>query len=220
MTKKKLIISLCAFVLVVAVGVVGVLAATSQKAVVKSYVGYTAKNVKAQVKFTLTHQYHKSEDSDATNGYKTTSWILSSDGALADGSSDIPYSWNITTEELDSSRKISTITDINFSEVQNDTITYKLTVTNKASEGGLKIKATPVAEITPQGGTLEPIKTDLKTLGDKGNVSAQLDKGEQEIAAEGTTEFTLTLKLTNPAFDIPTLTVNFYVDLVAVPTPA
>lgn len=196
MTKKKLIISLCAFVLVVAVGVVGVLAATSQKAVVKSYVGYTAKNINAKVDFVLTH-VGASPEQVATK------------------------TWNIATAtEANTEKTLDAVQNVTFSEIKDDTITYQLTVTNTASEGGLKIKATPVAEITPQGKPLQTINTELKLLGDKGNVSAQLNGGEQEIAAQGTTTFTLTLKLTDPAFDVPTLTVNFYVDLVAVPTAA
>lgn len=45
MTKKKLIVSLCAFVLVVAVGVVGVLAATSVSSTISTQVGFTATDV-------------------------------------------------------------------------------------------------------------------------------------------------------------------------------
>lgn len=198
MTKKKLIISLCAFVLVVAVGVVGVLAATSQTAVVKSRVGYTAKNINAKVDFVLTHVGGSPEQVDT----KT---------------------WNIATAtEANTEKTLDAVQNVTFSEIKDDTITYKLTVTNTAAEGGLALTATPVAQVKASGDEdFTAISSTASTFGAKNNISVVLDvDAMQSVAAQGTTTFTLTLTLTNPAFDIPTLTVNFYVDLVAVPSAA
>lgn len=55
MTKKKLIISLCAFALVVCIGIVGVLAATQATAGISTTVGFQAIDVVADASFTCSN---------------------------------------------------------------------------------------------------------------------------------------------------------------------
>ena len=131
--------------------------------------------------------------------------------------------WTIETATTANTEKtLDTVANVTFSEIKDDTITYKLTVKNTAADGGLSLTATPVAQVKASGDEdFTVISSTASTFGAKNNVSAVLDvDATQPVVAQGTTTFTLTLTLTNPAFDIPTLTVNFYVDLVAVPTAA
>jgi len=209
MTKKKLIISLCAFVLVVAIGVVGVLAATQQTARITNIVSYTANNVSATVTF------------DLQRGKTVAAASAADNSALdADKTQLVDHRvWTIVTTDtaLTSSDRV-TINDAAFEEFTDYVIIYTFTVTNNANAGGIGMNITATPTATVSGAT---VGASSISFGADNNATAVLSA--YAVSAEGvsTSDATatiapgatacirLTLTLTNPAYDVANQTVIF-----------
>jgi len=226
MTKKKLIISLCAFVLVVAVGVVGVLAATQQNATIRSIVSYTASDVSARVDFKL-QRGPQNTVSGATETALTNNRQLLVDTATAGAETESPEftGWTIVATDTTATRT-QAVPDTEFLEINNYTILYTFTVTNNASVGGKSFTITPTATVGDL--TVTSTSQTFGTFSDKQNgtavlaaaaVSAEgvtIDGANVTLAPQATCVVTLTLTLTDARYEISARNVAFNLQLANV----
>lgn len=185
-TKKKIIISVTAAVLVIAVAVVGVLAAQSTTVGITNTVSFTATSVNAEVTVSATTASGVSL-SDATSGF--------------DASGKATYTFADTTTQT----KTAVFNDIALT-AENDTVTYTIIIKNTGSKA-FNITATGMNNAGTNNLTVTSKKgTAANTAIDGTDATTNVTVGETTtiengLASEQAVKLVITVKVTDNSKD-------------------
>jgi len=162
MTKKKLIITLCAFVLVAAVGVIGVLAAATQTATITSSIEYTVtSNVSIDIEYKLSKGASRAYASDTTNTTDTLNEANHYAQILNDGTGNNKKSTSAGTgsDYYTDTHKI-TLADATFEPMDGYCIRYWVKITNRSAN---TLTLAPTVELKVESDFTEYLSEGKKT---------------------------------------------------------